>query len=385
MTEEIGALRLQTITHALIGGYNATTKSEELGIAEYPRPTAVRGAMRWWLRALLAGALWESGEKERVRERVREKVRGIMGATESSSRVAIWLEYGRRPDVVQVPKSPLSEVPRLNLLLLARSGLYCYKPGWSITLHLTATRQIDERAKRVVLWSAALYSIFGGIGAITRRGFGALRIEKIDGQPDISDLTAGIYRDPNHQRLREIIENALGDARDFMGISEGNGSNGLPPFPLLSTKSDVFRYEFLNISVPHGSEENESEKVLSKIGKSTLKVEWKRADGKSPRESGKQYDTWILGLPRAVKGTGYFELNGKEGRSKEGRRVSAISMKPIKRGEGGKWTLLMYGFLSRDWPRRLEIKPGGSEISRDDEKMISAFENAWGKIKALVR
>jgi len=380
--------------------------SEELGIAEYPRPTAVRGAVRWWLRALLAGALWESGEREekKIEEKVKEKARELMGSTKESSKVAIRLDYVKRPKIVDICRnSPLSNVPRLNLLLLARSKLSCYQPGWSIGLRLLATNQISEKAKRVILWSAALYSIFGGVGAITRRGFGALKIEKIEGESDIADLITRIYQDPSDERLRDIIERALKDARDFLEISKSNGSNKLPPCPLLSTDLNIFRFKFLNIFVSpplhairgapgllRGSEEMESAIeemesaiVLSRIGQSTLKVMWKRADGKKPSVPGRQYDTWLLGLPRAVKGTGYFEVKREE--AKEGRRASAISMKPFKRGEGGKWTLLMYGFLSQDWPPLLEIRPSKIEISVDDTRKKSAFQNAWGKIEALVK
>jgi CRISPR type III-B/RAMP module RAMP protein Cmr1 len=377
--QEIGTLELQTITHALIGGYNTNSRSEELGIDEFPRPTSVRGAIRWWLRTLLAGACWSAGEKQ-IEEKVREKTRELMGSSGESSKVAVRLEYGTRPDVVPA-KNQLSEVPRLKLLLLGRQRLYCYKPGWNIKLHLIATESIDEKARRVILWSATLCSIFGGIGAITRRGFGALKIEKIDGEDDIWNLVTKIYQNPDTPKLREIVEKSLEDARNFLGVLKRDEPNELPPFPLLSMESSVFRSEFVNTSVPSGSEEVESANLLSKIGRSTLKIEWKLADGKSPRASGIKYDTWILGLPRAVGNTGYFEV-GVERR--EGRRISAINIKPFKRVRDGEWTLLIYGFLSRDWPSQLEIRPSGTKIYVNDKKKREAFEEAWRKIKVMV-
>jgi CRISPR type III-B/RAMP module RAMP protein Cmr1 len=375
---QIGALKLRTITHALIGGYNTESRSEELEINEFPRPTSVRGAVRWWFRALLAGALWDAGERniEEIVKEVKKKVSELMGSTEQSSKIIIRLCYS---NFAQIEARDLREVPRIRLLGLGRASssetrsrqmapsISCYKPGWEMTLDLrTMEDRIDEEAKRVIFWSAVLYSIFGGIGAITRRGFGALQIKEFKGEQDIAEQISQLYQNPTKEKLGEIVRQALEDARTFLEVRTENAVHAQPPFPLVSTDSDVFRFEFLSVPALDDIQ------LLKIIGESTLKVNWKRRG-----ESGERYHTWILGLPRVVGNTGYFE--DKE----PGRRPSAISIKPFKKDENG-WTLLKFGFLSKDWPQTLMWR------GRDKPKPIKpdikkAFDEAWENVDTYIK
>jgi len=76
--------------------------------------------------------------------------------------------------------------------------------------------------------------------------------------------------------------------------------------------------------------------ALSAIGYAMLKNVWKLACGLNPRNSGFTLHTWILGLPRSQKGTGYL-IN-----KSEGRRKSPFILFPISSGRSVWFVLIIY-------------------------------------------
>jgi len=75
---------------------------------------------------------------------------------------------------------------------------------------------------------------------------------------------------------------------------------------------------------------NSVEGVLSAIGLATLKSTWKAHCG-NLRGSGREYHTWVLGLPRKVKGKGYvgYVIDPvKRSRAEINRRQSYIVISP---------------------------------------------------------
>jgi len=78
-----------------------------------------------------------------------------------------------------------------------------------------------------------------------------------------------------------------------------------------------------------------------------MKSTWKEIDKKRQDFPGSEYHTWILGLPRSQRGTGYIVyINGKEDLSF--RRKSAIGIN-IFENKHRKF-IIIHGFISNDWP-----------------------------------
>jgi CRISPR-associated protein Cmr1 len=156
---------LETVTPMFLAG--ADGKTPEL------RPASFRGAMRFWLRALLGGVLGDNAE------RVRQEEARTFGSTEGAS-----------PMVIQRVKDELGEPRRLNIKASQKPGLFymlwsierlgreAFAPGRKFTLSLR-TRPGQSGGEGPTVWTAAslwLLVHLGGLGARTRRGGGGLRV-----------------------------------------------------------------------------------------------------------------------------------------------------------------------------------------------------------------
>jgi len=212
----------------------------------------------------------------------------------------------------------------------------------------------DEELKsklELALASLLLSLLIGGIGSITRRGFGSIVLKNVGLKPkyeglakEIVERIDRILQVENEDKLREeIIEYIkfvceLADRVYKKGTSHTSQKMLIPKVPTLSPNTDYFKLEVFECN-KHGNIIN----ILESIGKATLKAEWKRICNVNVRKSGGEFHTWILGLPRSTKETGYF-VNGDKG-----RRPSAIAFKVFE-NKNGKRFVIVYGFLSRDWP-----------------------------------
>jgi CRISPR-associated protein Cmr1 len=146
------------------------------------RGPGVRGQLRFWWRACRGGRF--DGD---LREMKRHEDK-LWGSTDGPSQVQIA--------VTSTPGRPLREVPRPQgdrIHIGAPASPYGYvafplndKPRASVMEGITFTLTItfcdtDKAEVEAALWA---WETFGGVGARTRRGFGALRLTKIDGDPN---------------------------------------------------------------------------------------------------------------------------------------------------------------------------------------------------------
>lgn len=154
------------------------------------RGTAIRGQLRFWWRAT------RGGQFEGKMSRMKEAEELIWGAAGSGEKV--------RPSQVQVVVSTVVGGHPMSYRALDRDLQYAAFPlqdgdkgvssGIKFTLCISYPKKIEcqdnnckERALQDVaaeieaaLWA---WETFGGIGARTRRGFGALRLTRKEGQP----------------------------------------------------------------------------------------------------------------------------------------------------------------------------------------------------------
>ena len=171
---------LKTVTPLFLGGANPRGAPEL-------RPTPFRGALRFWLRALLGGVLGDDVKA------VRDAEAKVFGSTERASPIVIRLQ---QPD----------QLPRVTFSMIAeRRGKRYNKPGiaylffaargtrrepersaikeetpFKLTIETRPSSDADEPFRQAcgALW---LVTHLGGLGSRVRRGAGALQAISVEG------------------------------------------------------------------------------------------------------------------------------------------------------------------------------------------------------------
>lgn len=179
----------------LFGGGAETKKSDEISVV---RATEIRGHLRFWWRATRGGQF-------AAIEKLKEAEDAIFGSTEMNSALQVEIEIKNRgnafPDQkdhkgefqsISSVKSPLSYAA---FPLRGEEGAKIIENiSFSVTLSYPARFGDDINA---ALWA---WENFGGIGARTRRGFGALSLKKIN------DNAVNL---PNSSQIKSAIETSL--------------------------------------------------------------------------------------------------------------------------------------------------------------------------------
>jgi CRISPR-associated protein Cmr1 len=373
------------------------------------RVPSLRGAMRFWFRAL-AGLV--VGSDLRLLARFE---RDVFGGTDHASPVK--LRIPDPPSVSSPGEADFIEGPDGNwILYLLGQGLgspgsrttprrvtrHYVLPGETFTLQLRFTG--DEDAGALAVASLWLLCAYGGVGARIRRGFGGLRITGADGPlPSPWDATSVVSPSLDHYEtltrlwpdgpagkcippLRRAIEakhRALNRPFDFKRavenawISPDDAAPAPPTYPVLSKRHTRAR-----------TSRKSSEGWLKALAHAGEQLRWFRADQDhqadppySPAIKTSEWDTVIrgngdhfglgaLGLPVVYKEHNEVEAAGGPERGAEPlRRASPLWLRPV--GADRRWRLLSFAFqgeflpagaavvLRRPGaaPRRLRVEP----------------------------
>jgi len=236
----------------------------------------------------------------------------------------------------------------------------------------------DVNKIKFALWSFVTSLVFGSIGYASRRGFGSIVVESVvEGSVLRRDLQylsedvesiKGIIKEIKNsdspekieKQLYTLLEKTFEKAKAMYG--RGANEGGAPPIPEVPTAplSSCFKLKVFRCRDPLHA--------LVCISKATLKEEWMnivRGAGRTPNRS--KLHTWILGLPRSVQKRQKREKRGYLlcDRDEEVRRPSAIHFKLLTNSKGT--FIVVYGFLSEDWPvHRLCYKGSGSPTPVDE-------------------
>ena len=196
------SVKLRLITPLFMGG------SDPRGNPEL-RAASFRGVLRFWLRALLGGAL--GGDSRKVFEHESR----VFGSTEHASAVAVkakWLAVKEPQDYNPLPhKSP-------------RFRFKGFPPGSSLVISFLS---YDAQSLEMTTSALRLLCNLGGLGRRSRRGFGSLEIL----EPEEWAIRATTPEELG-QHLRETVGQAVETVQKFVGQSK-NLSQELPPFPFL--------------------------------------------------------------------------------------------------------------------------------------------------------
>ena len=375
-------LTLQVMTPLFNGGADADGSQgfrpdDEAGI----RPASIRGAMRFWLRAL-AGAL--TGPDLMLLAAVERRVLGGMAdqARTGTGAVAspVILRIPRQPAVTPAagPHGFLS--PRQSrddgrwILYLMGQGLGDLRNGqvrrpyiapgaeFDLKIGFRHAASDDASARAAIeglafasLWLACAY---GGVGARARRGFGGLRIVRADGVPPgpwrdgDALLTPGLG---HYERLSILwpsgpLGSCMPYIRDLTGQRSFGGWAGKPPtFPVLSrthTKAGVSggeEFPSWTRTLMHAGEQFRrfrASKENTRPGANYRpKIETPEWPAVVHRDS-RHFALGALGLPVGYR-DGYVVHADRHG---EGfmRRASPLWLRPV--GQGDRWRLLSFAF-----------------------------------------
>lgn len=344
-----------------IGGYNAKPYDLNLKMWEPPRPSEVKALWRWWLRTIYSAC--RCGENDY--KDLDNKASHLLGNTKAGSKFSVTIE-----DTTALSKSPLDRgrlrnIPRLRLLTmlgkesaktretleetLYKESLYIYEGVRARIGLYKSGDKIEDRDLKFAAASFLLSLILGGLGSATGRGLGSIVVENVSYNlarynflRDVADKVNNIINassaDKLNKSIYEFIDYVISLACD--GTVKCESKEFLPKVPTL-VPEHFFKLESVECS------RLDRLRIAIIIGEACLKSSWEgivRGVAPSASISRSKLHTWILGLPRSAKGQGYFV--GKE----PGRRPSAIKLKYLENGKGDRKFIIIYGFLSKDWP-----------------------------------
>ena len=267
---------------------------------------------------------------------------------------------GRKTDLYK-----LLAIPRFYLRALGRKDedprevmkrVPCFqpmRPGFRMRVRVLSR---DRRAGRLFATAMLVTLKYLGIGGGANRGFGRFRLVNVEYAAEGVETEVDITRDN------------LYDAFKQLGYEPKVNPRGRDPrFPRFPLPDEVKRVNGPVSAFINGRKyrAKDVEGVLAAIGIATLKSTWKSYCN-NLQGSGREYHTWVLGLPRRVGNTGYSVSQSKgksrsHGKQEEegGRRQSYIVISPTE-GLGA----LLIPFYADDYPGIEHWDHGRAEVTK---------------------
>ncbi len=191
------------------------------------RAASIRGALRFWLRALLGGVMGDENL-----DALRQAEAAVFGSTTSgASPVVVRVHYPGKPSTVRF--SQLTEwdgqtrkygKPGIAYLLFAARGIgteperHAIQPGTSFELELMLRLGANaDRAFEQAYAALWLLTHLGGLGARSRRGAGSLQVIKI--YNSLSGLPPMEVQSDTPKGLQEELQQGLKQLREIAGAS----------------------------------------------------------------------------------------------------------------------------------------------------------------------
>lgn len=180
---------LEIVTPLLLGGADAKGEPEL-------RPPAFRGALRYWLRAMLGGVV---GDQNLMALRNLEAA--VMGDTTTGSPIGLRLSG---PPPQHAPAAILPHCPNS----VTREA---FSAGGTLKLYLDQVRSDDEAVWQAACAALGLALTFGGVGLRSRRGYGTLRVKQSNSSlVPVFPVDADSWETHTRQVLRSAVAAARG-------------------------------------------------------------------------------------------------------------------------------------------------------------------------------
>ncbi|RLE85217.1 MAG: hypothetical protein DRJ67_09250 [Thermoprotei archaeon] len=387
---------LRQATPALIGYY----KPDKIDEAWYLRPSSLKGVWRWFMRALVAGALYDLGYLHGCRGRsivlkpTRSEVMAVSyivgkvfgmgyadpeGKESEVSRIRMLVKPLKSPRVDKASNILGESLQRLRLLSRSRKGIdpFCFCDGeFKVTL-LVSKRQ---GAEEVAIKALPLALTLSGLGKGARRALGSFDV--LDIEMEHLSLPERLPKLLNelHESVKEEIEQRSNRLEKFgLKRSAEAGRVDLPPMPLLS-KAMPARHPASEIYLARGPRLRWQQ--LHNFFLRSYRCQVLYGNSKAQDTLRRKLEAWVLGLPREQRkqNTGY--------RAKGvARRASPILVayhtKEHIYGDGAYIT----SFLSLDWPSQIEWRDSIRRqrtcqlIPVNQGRVVSALSDAIDELK----
>ncbi len=210
---------LKTVTPLFLGGADPRGEPEL-------RAASVRGALRFWLRALLGGVLGD-----RDLDALHRAESTVFGSTERASPVVVRLTHRSFGKNNIKPFSELhSNKIGVAYLFFAARGTKTERERSAINVGEWFQLHLEERFGRgepqgkalkhayAALW---LLTHLGGLGSRSRRGAGSLQVtEVIEQSQGLNDLPSLTISAKTPTELVQELKNGLARLRQFVGASQ---------------------------------------------------------------------------------------------------------------------------------------------------------------------
>jgi len=209
----MSVLCLETITPLFLTGADPRGEPEL-------RATSIRGALRFWLRALLGGVI---GDKDL--DALRKAESAVFGSTDTgASPVVVRIRNLSRG--APIPFSALAGKQGLSYLFFAARGTQneperkAIPAGSSFELELSLRAGVQDQDALLKAYAALwLLTHLGGLGARSRRGAGSLQVTQVQGDVADSALPSLEVRAKTPGELQEELQKGLRQLRNSIGTS----------------------------------------------------------------------------------------------------------------------------------------------------------------------
>lgn len=338
-------LALASSTPLSLGGYD-TLSSRHLSRGEIKEPLrtqSIKGVIRWWTRAIIAGVLYTKGlnGKKLINDTIKYSSLVWGSSAKGASGLKIHSQLESMQPLTSKEKNMLSSHSRLILIGLSKrkkeskgdpAALFKKIRG-TLTLEKAVWSTLPSQAIRLGVYSLVLSFTLGCLGKASRRGLGCFDINVIDSNQHICSLA-------NKAMIGEpidLIKTTIQTAKELTDTRDKVDSYKLPSIPAIAR--GVFRLYRCQLGrlAPLEASVLFSQCITRKHRRDKL-VTRKIA--------------WILGLPRSQKGTGY------EPKERDVERRAS----PIIFSVHNKWGYMSV-FYSSDWPSRIIWRSRKSHIT----------------------
>jgi CRISPR-associated protein Cmr1 len=387
---ETVVLRLKGESRLYLGSYDTQFHEEDPFRAQ-----SLKGLWRYWLRAYIAGAMYEAGILKCERrgeyvcksdlEKVVEKTGYLLGSLKSASKFRIVVSKAsarRREDGFRAQ--------RARLLSLGRRRI-SYGEGAYAEIKIEKSPHVEklgENEVKLAIGSLLTALSLNGLGKGGRRGLGTFSVE-VDGFEGRFLKNKRI----DYSMIRELIGETLRSARSYLNLGKGNPSE-IPPVDCISeAKIDLSGINgstnlFNKKEVPvftviraKPRSRKDIETMVIELQDFFYRPERSRKMGFMISSADKSQDpitrgrlAWFLGLPRTQRGTGY--LNAE-------RRASPVHL-AVHENE-----TLFTLFLSGDWPTEIRWKGIGRpvplriDLSKVKEAYLTSISSLEGYLDRI--
>jgi len=371
-------LKLTNESPVLLGGYDTQWERQinRISISEGLRTQSLKGLWRWWMRAYLAGVMWDEGytEIEKPVIKITDKLLGSAAEKGEASKIKLkTLDESSTGDVIDGKSQMARKYARIKFMTMKGREKISYAKTLTSRVILDVRMGIDlkDNEKKFATGSFLTALMLSGLGKASRRGFGTFHFQVENDQTRaFTEIFRGYQIENVEETLRRLIKTTYDSAKKLIEKHEYTEQGGkIPPIPSLTLFKRIDRNPIFELIIAKGKSVDEAIKDINDFCTRPMRLRKMGMGFRAQDNITKQRVAWVLGLPRAQRGTGYF--------SSVKRRAS-----PFIFSAHSEW-LSASIFLSKDWGEspKLTWKSGRGGRSEREIYIQAGLLKAYSTVK----